>query len=178
MCAPTPRGAGGRLRVGALDAPSGDLERQRNPGQVLDGAVVEVPGDPPPLALGRVDSTLEKPDPIPMGAADPLRKRGGERKLNQLEQDQRCQQSREEREPQSATARRDRAVLLIRLEQKWLPARGLDLRIGLEKLHLVALELVLRLVEVTDVGVRCPVSERALLVVAELERLPDQTRLV
>lgn len=72
----------------------------------------------------------------------------------------------------------DEAVSVVRLEQQRRPGRGVDWKVDLEQLAVTALEAVLRLGEIADLGLDPPRPQRVPLLLAELVGRAGELRLV
>ncbi len=133
---------------------------------------------PTPLELGRFDGALEQRLALAIAAAQALRHRGGERHLDQLEDDERADQSRREREPDVRPARGDGAEALVALEEQRLAVRRRDRQVDLEQLAEALLESVLRRREVADIRGDGAAADRGDLVGAECVPRADQAMVV
>ena len=85
-------------------------EPERDAGEVLDDAVVQVGGDPPALLVGGLDGAREQALAIAVAALQAPRHRPGERDLEEQQHEQAGEQRRRERAQQAA--RRSRCTEL------------------------------------------------------------------
>ena len=98
----------------------------REPGQVLDRSVVQVAGEPAPLAVGRVERALEQPLPVTVGALDATSEHVGEREEEQRERHECHEEHRRERPEDVPLLGGDRSELLVDLEQERDAVGGVD----------------------------------------------------
>ena len=116
----------------------------------------------------------EQPLALAVPALEPPGQRPRERHLEEQQDEQPAEQRRGERAQEPVALALTDAEALVDLEQHRGAVRRADHRVGLEQLALLALEAVLRLGEVGELGLRPAVAEQRQLLVAEPEVPPDQ----
>ena len=109
----------------------GRAQRVRDPGEVLDGAVVEVGRDPAPLVGGRLDGAHEQRLALLLRSLQPPAEPPRERHLHEPEQEEAAEQERGERQPDAPPGRCDGAPALVRLEEERRPVRRADGQVDL-----------------------------------------------
>ncbi len=149
-------------RLGARGA----RQREGRAGEVLHHAVVQVARDPPPLGVGGLDRGPQQSFARLRVAAQPPAQPPGERRDQQGEHGGPDHRHRAERPGQLGLALVDVGQRDVALEQQGLTLGRADPGVHLDRLAEATLELVLRLVEVGDLGVGSPVLEDGPLVVA------------
>ena len=77
----------------------GGGERERDAGEPLDGAVVEVRGDPAALEVRGVDRAAQQLLALALAGSQPARERVGERDLDEVEHQQGAEQRRQQADP-------------------------------------------------------------------------------
>ena len=134
-------------------------------------------GDPPALVGRRVDGSLEQLDLLLLGTAQAAHEVPHDRRHDDDEEDQAARGDPGEPPPQLGGAGADRVVGGVDLEQRDLAVGRPDRAVDLDG-PLAALERVLRLVQVRDVGDGRGLRQRRPLFVAQREGAPDQLALV
>ena len=168
-----------RVRVGVGGRALGRRgEREREAGQVLDRPVVQVGRDPPPLDRGRLERRLQQRLALAQAVAQAAG--GGPRQgqLDQPQQQQRADDDRRHRDQDALAAGVDGALAPVDLEERRAPLGGADGQVHLQQRAVVALEDVLRLGEVAQLGVGHPGLQGLALVRAERVAAADQPGLV
>ena len=111
-------------------------QRERDAGEILDDAVVEIGRDAPPFEIRRVERLPQQRLAFALALAQPAGQRPRERDLHELEHDERAERDGSEAPPDARAGRRDRAVAEVGLEQEPLAARRPDRQVHLEQLLL------------------------------------------
>ena len=169
-----------RLLVVPAAARVGRQRRQteRHAGQVLHHAVVQVGGDPASLAVLRLDRSGQQPLAFLVAALQAAGERPRQRDLEEQQDQQPGDHRRRQRAEDPARGRVDRAEALVDLEQHLGAVGRADDGVRLQQLVLLALEAVLGLAQVAELGVRAARLEQLGLLLAQREALADEPRLV
>ena len=139
---------------------------------------MKVAGDLAPLDLRRLQGSSGQRLPLAHAVAEPAGERVGERDLDELEHDEAAEGDRGEAAPELGAGGADRLVAVVRLEQQRVVRVVPDGEVHLEQLAVLALEAVLGLGEVADLGLDPARAHGVELVVTELVRRADQLRSV
>ena len=133
------------------------------------------------FAFGRVERALQQPFSLSLARSHPPHQDPGDGHHQQHQRQQGGHQDRQERRGQLPSAIGDARGQLIGLEQQRRAVTfrvGVDPRVHLEELTEIALEAVLRLAQVRDVGHHTAMVDHVELVLAEVVGGADQLGLI
>ncbi len=156
----------------------GCAERVREPGEILDGAVVQLRGDPPPLVGGRLDRVHEKCLAGLLRPAQSPVEAPRQRHLDEPQEREAREQEGCERHPDAPSGGRNGARALVRLEEQRRPVRRADGEVDLVEAPLALLEAVLGAREIAQLGPCAAGAEHVELRLVERVAGADQPRLV
>ncbi len=153
-------------------------ERVRDPGEVLDDAVVQVGGDAPPLVRRRLHRADEEGLALRLRPAQPPIESRREGDLHEPEQGEARDEQRRQGEPDAPPGRRHRTLALVGLEEQRRAVRGAHREVHLVERALASFVAVLRPGEVAELRPGRSGAQDVELLGAEWESRPDQARLV
>jgi hypothetical protein len=149
-------------------------EAEREPGEILHDAIVQVGGDPLALHVRSVDGVRHERGALLRPAPHALRERPRQRYLQHHEQDESTDERRGEAFEELVAVIGDGAEALVGFEEQRRAVRSVDACVRLHQAAFAALEAVLRLAEIADLDVGAALLDRLAFLRSEREALAHQ----